>query len=733
MQTVSERFRAEQLKPKSAGSRWDIKASADGELRDLTPFLKRETLARLEWRIENEMALFTTPDFQFELWYDADLWSWLNDHDSIIVDVKCGFHFEKIQRFWGYVDKDNLKKESTGTIYVRVYGFIEYLNSINTTDVFGSPASPSYYRPLRDVVQDIFDYLELTNQTIQVESIDTYPNAETMVLSMLAASPMTYTGTCHICRVSSTKFYFINSMSLWFIEFTDDFSDFTVIDLGDEWSAGNKPIDIFKWEDDKYAIIVGDHTMFSYKNGASWTPAFDYQATEILFYDGAGTYLGTTTLSTFIVGSYIYIPMATGIRKFDNLDRYAILYNVAQTSQPKKIESCMVRIRNSDTHATVTDLTFSDYYKHPKSESCTGYWYNHDNYYFTLLCPNSGYTSDVQCCKIHSLKDSWYIALADAGYNATELAGRQDTLGYYVCFNGFRDAYKVDGMSWESNFWTYANGSVSNDYLGRSVRQTANDDVYQIITYYNHYHHYIEIKSIDTAHTVTTEGITTYDPGSSSVYFLPKVGFTYWRTYKDKHSVLGMIVPGGNEVFHIGMYSNQIYPYVKQPPLSETETLADTIKDLAIAGCCIFNFPDNETGVFMLRRHWDDDMLYVIPAAQIYTEWQVTKKLPRRIIVTSGLMKVEVGEGDRTMNINSDYIPDHDDAIGQAYGYLYYDYVNNNPYVIEMNTDFLIQHEIFDQVQTFGREGSESYKGRIMKSVQEGNRVSLEIQGSKVT
>jgi hypothetical protein len=720
MMTMSQRFLTEQKLRKSRGLSWSIKATSGDESRDLTPFLAYDRLSRLEWRIEDDLASFTTPDFQFELWYDEDLWIWLKNHEKIIVDAKCGFPFEKIRRFWGYVDKDNLKKSSLGTIYLRVYSLIEYMKTIKTADVFGAPASPSYNVPLRDVIETILDYLELSDQTIKVVPMDTFPDAGPYVMSYLYAEGVSTPPPLYarFCRIDDHHFYYLTQMYLWLVTFNDDFTDFTLQNCGHIAD----PIEIFRWDDDTFAIITADEVWFNYKNGAGWYPQQEYVAESIVFYDDAGTYQSTTALTTFDVSGYRYRPLGFAIQKLPKQDRYVILYNGgAMTSNT--IDRCRIRVFNSQTHALQADIAIADFYKHPQSFSAAGYYLRHRDFFFTFLCPTSNYHGTVTACKVWALHDEWSHTTQDLTQTADELEGLMQCLGEYVCITGKADAYDAKTMAWHPGFWEYAG---NNDFLGKAVIQESTEQPWQLLTYFNFTHNQLEIKTMDTTGMITTEKVTTLMP---SLYYV-RTGFTYWRTYKNKHCVIGMISAYLDRP-SIAVVANRIYPYVKRPPLSEDENLADTVKDLGIAGCCIYHFPDNDTGLFVSRSYWDEEHVYAIDPGFMGDEWHVTKQLPRRIVVSSGSMKVEVGDEVKSLQISSDYIPDHDATITKAFAQMYHDFLEAYPYVIELDTDFLIQFEPFDLVKCQDRTGTEYYQGRLMKSVQEKMEVDFEIRGKE--
>ena len=721
MKTVSKKFGIEQTKLRTLGIRWDVKATANGVTKDLTPYICNDSLSRIEWRIENDLAGFTSPDWQCMLWYDEDLWDWLNENDNILVVAKCGFFFEKLDRFFGYVDKDYLKKHSLGKIELRVYSFIEYLKSIKTEDVFGGVASPPYNIPLKDAVETIFDYLELTSQTIKVLPFDTYPNAEEHVLSFLSASPADYGNREMICRITDKKFYYLCSTYLYLITFNDDYTDFTIETL----EHIEQPFDIQKWGDDKFAIITGTGRYYSFKSGGSWVPRSDMLAGSIIFYDGSGNYLSTQSLSSFTNGSYTYIPMAYGIQKYDRKGRYVIYFHGTATSTPNKVDRCAVRVYDSDTHAVIYTLYLDSYYKHPQNRSATGYYTGRD-YFFMLLCLNSDFNGNVSAFRLTPVKDQWEYFIQETSYTAAQLEGRMDCIGHYTCFTGQTSAYDNKNNVWEANFWTYADSE--EDFLGRAVRHTPTliTDPYQVLTYYNKSNNHLEIKALDIDDVMTATNVTT--PFATGQY--PITGFTYWWTYKNKPGVIGMIV--SNNVLSIGVIANRIYPYVKRPPLSENENLAETIKNLAIAGCCIFNFPDNDTGIFISRMYWDEDNVHPIKPSLFYKTWSVKYEAPRRIVVTSGNMSVEVGDEVKSLSIDCDYIPDHDQDIGRAYGQIYHDFLIAYPFIIGIDTDFLIQFEPFDLVRPYDRTGSEQYQGRLMKTVQEGPRIEFEIRGAEL-
>lgn len=728
MITVTERFLAEQQKLRSKGIRWDVKATANGETKDLAPYICNDSLSRIEWRIENDLAAFVSSDWQCMLWYDETLWDWLNDNDNIQVEVKCGFSFEKIHTFFGYVDKDYLKKHSLGKIELRVYSFIEYLKSIKTSAVFGGVPSPSYNVPLRDTIESIFDHLELTNQTIQVLPFDTYPNAETYVLSFFAANAG-YDGTGElICRITDKKFYYLYFTFFYLITFNDDYTDFTVDLLGHI----SNPYNIQKWGDDLFAITTGTGQGFYFKDGGSWRYRTDLLATSIIFYDGAGHYLSTQVLSTFTNGSYTYTPIMYGIQKYGRYERYVVYYHGAATANPTQVDRCCFRVYDSGTHAVIHTAYIDDFYKYPRSsnshpgnQSAIGYYTGRD-YYFILLNPTSDFSGNVSVFRLTPVNDQWELFTQTTANPATTYEGRVDCIGEYVCFANFADAYNVKTNEWEADFWSQVD---AENKLGRAVRHTSVDvtDPYQIISHYCTSHKVFEIKVMDAEGNITTalDDSTLFPAG-----YYPLTGFTYWRTYKNVPCMFGMIL--ARNVLSIGLIANRIYPFVKQPPLTDNENLADTIKSLAVAGCCIHHFPDDDTGIFISRVYWDESNVHPINPSMFQKQWQVTRQTPRRIIVTSGSMSVEVGDEVKSLSINSNYIPDHDDDIGKAYAQIYYDFLIAYPFIIDIYTDFLIQFEPFDCVKSRDRTGDEQYQGRLMRVIQEGPRVKFEIRGEEL-
>lgn len=726
MISVSDRFLNEQLKTKSGGERLDIIAYADSVAKNLTPYFVRDSLSRIEWRLEDELTAFLSPDAQISLWYDDDLWDWLNDNEPIRVEIYSGFNFEKIRKWWGYIDKDNLRKDSLGIIYLRIYSYIDHLRSIKTSDVFGSVASPVRYVSLRRMMRNIFDYLDIDDYTIRILPLDTYPNATTYVMSFLDTEAMyaphaTRRGLCHI---NNQNFFYFNNRTagsyLFRFEFDADYTDITTHMEKNETDTTYLGID--KYDDDKWVLVKGYEKSFWYKNnGLSWKSDTAWVVDELEFFDADGDSLGTQAISTITISTYKYWPMAYSFKKFDQLNYYAIVYNGGDAAGVN-MDRCLIRIFDATTHATVTTIYFNNYYHHPDTRAAVGYYLNND-YYFTFLNPNSDFTGNVTALELYLEGSVWHTTQTSISYTALQTKGQLESLGPWVTIEDQEYAFYVEANYMDTGWWT---GTPTN--IGKAFRQNPVDDPYQAIISYKGdvSPNVFQVRELASNGLVaTTEFVYNAMPADYTMAIAP----TYWRTYEGLINGFGLALDP-DDILNFALLGNQFYPFVKKPPLDENENLCDTIRDLATAGCCIYHFPDNTRALFISRNCYDDT-IYTIGSDVIVKDWQLTNQLPRRIVVSSGSMEVEVGDEFKALNISSDYIPDYDDNVGRAYGQVYRDFLDDNPYIIEMDTDFLIQYEPFDTVKIIDKDNNQ-YLGRLIHTVKEGMKVGFEIRGHKL-
>lgn len=731
MQMVTDEFIAEQLKPRSKGSKWDIRVYAGSESKDLTPFFIIDSLSRIERRIEQDLTEFKSPDIQFSIWYDEEIWNWLQENDEIKIEVYSGFPFEIIKKFWGYIDKDNLKKNSLGRVDIRAYGYVEHLKTIKTKDIFGSPASPAVYVPLQDTIKEIFDYLEITNQTIKILPTDTYPNAEDLILSYLGIDFTVYTEMQDVYRISNHKFVYTDGYNTWLVSFSDDYSEIshTIIRAGDEYEI----YQIQKWGDNKIALIKSKKRPFNYPYNGFWVYRWDYQAYGIVIYDTDGGFVEEHDLPVISSGSRQYYPLAKSVLKFDRLDAFVVGYIGAPNATPINICRSYFKVIKASDYSEIDDWTFPDHFMTNIVDATTGY-YGSQDYFFTFLADS--YTdTNLTALRIHLSGGNWVIWTGATGNDHDTLKGKLEAIGQYICIGGGdvlynsvgqRKAFNVHTNQWEAYFW-----DKTPDRMGHSVKRGITDDPYQIIIGHNTATDTIEIKTLDTSNVITTRTKSDILPTDFSAI----TGFTYWRTYKNLPCSLGIIkdtATSHTQNLKLGIIANQFFPFIKRPPLTDNERLTNTLQDLAVAGCCIFDFPDDDTGIFISRAFWDEDNIHPISLLLFTKKWHVIKKLPCRIIVESGDMSVELGDEIKSLTIDSDYIPDYDDNYGKAYGQIYRNFLSDYPYEIEIYTDFLIQYEPFDLIEVMDRTGLEKYQGRLMKPIQEGMRVEFTLRGKKI-
>jgi len=722
MITVSTRFQKEQLKTHSAGETLKIMAYTDSDSMNLTPYFIRSSLSRIDWHLEDDLTAFESPDCQFSLWYDDVLWTWLNATDLIRIEIFTGFHFEQIRKFWGYIDKDNLKKDSMGRIYVRVYSFIDYLKRIKTSDIFGTPLDPPRYYNLSNVVKDIFDYLELDSYTIKVLPIDTYPDATTYVMSFLGTDlDDPDPDRNEICHIDDHHLYYANDHTLYLITFDTYYTTATITPIKTETNKNYIAID--KWDDDTWVLSKGTYRGFSYKNDSVQPePGSAWELEELEFFNASGTSQGTQAISRFTDGSYTYIPVARGFKKLERVNAYIIVYN-GRVTIGAVIDRCRIRVFNATSHSVIRWWSFTGHYHNPNFYSAAGYYVGTD-YFFTFLSPNNDFWGNVLAIQIYpTTMTSWYLMQTSLNYTTTQVGDRLEALGPYVAIKYQSYAFDTHNNYMYPKFWS---GAATADGLGKAHHAEVTDDPYQLLVAYN-----VSANKVMMRKLREDGYLTTYYSCSGALPddYLMRITPTYWRTYENGYNAVGLALDPSNNV-NLAIVGNQFYPFVKRPPLDENENLHDTIRDLAIAGACVYCFRDNTRGIFISREFYDDTP-YTITADMIDKKWRITRQTPRRVAVSSGSMDVEVGEEYRVLNISSNYIPDYDDDIGKAYGQAYRNFLTNYPLIIEITGDFLVQYEPFDTIK-FIDENRDEYLGKLMESVKEDMKVQLELRGKEI-
>ncbi|GAG05607.1 unnamed protein product, partial [marine sediment metagenome] len=81
--------------------------------------------------------------------------------------------------------------------------------------------------------------------------------------------------------------------------------------------------------------------------------------------------------------------------------------------------------------------------------------------------------------------------------------------------------------------------------------------------------------------------------------------------------------------------------------------------------------------------------------------------------------------------IDSDYIED-DEVIRKGIAKKYYDFIDEWNMKIEFKGDFLIQYEPLDMLVLANPQDGYTYRGRIIKSIQEDNMVRFILRGKKI-
>lgn len=718
MKTVTQQFIDEQLKPRSKGMRCKIIATVDSESKDLTPYLMMDSLNRIEWNIEKSLTTFGNPDIQFTMWYNQEIWDWLYDNNDIKIEIKKGFPFEKIIVFAGYIDRNNLRQDTLGTIFVRAYSMSTKAKSVTA----GVPWW-SIILPVKDSVKYLFGQLGIDNQTIKVKPIDLMDHAWSEFKSenwgTVSDPPF---DKIPVITISDYKFIFASKRRHGFnewrytialLEFNEDYSDYEITqhNIG----VGTTLVNIIRWGDEHIAVVLGDKQGHYYKHGASSLYRTEWIAEEIKIYDFDLTLIDTHTITTHSAGGYTFYPLAKSIRRMRDTNIFIIAFNGKKETSPYHIEKSRVQRRSTADNSVLHTWSLASWYINAQTETAEGYYSGFGMYYLIFLNPTSSYSANNLFFRIHCQSSTWHIQSGETGYSAAQLAGSWASCGQYVVNDGGRvfDIFSCNIIT--SGWWSA---------LPTYVWTTKRDNLWYL-TGYQISGNTLECKIYDeNTNDYSTTNYTDIIPVGYDV----QIGaFSFLHEYDNKKNFMAImrIQNDDNEYLHqFCCWGNRWFPYITYD--FTDKDIRTVLDEMAKAFCCICHFPDNDTGIFMSRDYLPDTEYTIDPLLRL-KQWYVYPQAKQKVKVNDTIY----GSGEKLLEITSDFIPDSE-VIRYAIAKKYYDFIDEWNIKIEFKGDFLIQYEPLDMLVLTNPQDSYTYRGRIIKSIQESNTVRFILRGKKI-
>lgn len=705
---VSQQFLDEQMKTHSGAMRLEIVASKGAEQKTLTPYLLSESLSRLEQDIEETLTTFGFSDIQFTMWYDKEIWTWLKDNTGIELEVKSGFHFEKIIKFTGYVDRDNVRLDTNGTIYIRAYGQSTRAKTITAVKPYWLT-----FITAKDCVNRLFGQLGIgeDNMTIKIKPIDLDENAWSEIYQDAGTQVLPFDRLPGL-TLTDHKFIFGVYFGIDMLTYDEDYADYVVTHA---FTSGGKLINIIPWGENHFAAILGNSQQFKYQTAGGGTDYEDWVATNIEIYDFELNLIDSIALTPQTVGDWIYYPMGKTIYHLRNLNKFVVGWNGAdQTPMYHPIVN-MVRwqTRDADSGDLVKAWTSEGHFIHPETQATSGIW---QSFYFSLMCPINGtWLEDNKYVRIILGE---YLQSGNIGYNGVQLNGNWIGFDFYVLNYGGR-IFDLTTLTFVTDFW-------SPDYWVPIRVESIFRDGKQILTGYGVSNDVLQVKIWED---YTTTSYIYGPPVVPEGYTAHLKGFMYWHTNNgiDNFIIFMQSEDEDSNIIHnICTYSNRWFPFVDAD--YNDMNVRQVLDELAKSFCCVYHFPDNSTGVFISRDFLPSTKYPVHPSLRL-KRWYVTPFATRRVNVNG----VEYGVGEKLLTISSDFVPDND-MIAEGVAKKYYDFVSAWNSTIEFSGDMLIQYEPLDMLTNIINPVSGGvYEGRIVKQVQEGDKVNFTLRGIYLT
>lgn len=717
MKTVSPEFLAEQLKHVGGPVLWRIvlSHSTAGNM-EITPYVIQDSLQRIEWQVEETITEAGSPDIQMSLFYNATLWAYLQDNKDIEIAVQCGFReSELLTVFTGWVDGANVELDSKGSIYLRAYSMATRCAAEKATNPYWITQVP-----VRWLVDYQMQQLGITNRTVKIKPIDIEGyawgefDASTIfdrlprdgILPWLVLDDHTIV-RAHVLNLPTGR-----AWSVAKTVFSDDYGDYTTTYCAIPVTSSGDLVDIIRWDADHVAAVFGDERIFYYRDGSNSRSEVDYELKKICVISLDNMTIETTNTYTRYTESGIeYIPVAASVRHFEKKDLLAIVWNGREVVYPYWIWRSRYEQRIASTNAVSKRRDITTFYFHPYTCCCAGYD-SGTAWYFALLCPQQGWTNGMWGLRATETA----FAIQEVDDNCNQWRGPLSPFGKYACNDGGR-VVDVSTMVQVDNWWP--------SYPPVRIKTTFRDNT-QTITGYSSGIFGLHIRTFTEPGSYSSW--TTIDPddglipdGYESIH-----GFAWFfddGSYKAIAGLMRSEDEDGNFYQHSIIYGSRWYPYVTADVTGMTKR--ELFDELAKAFCCVYHFPDNDTGIFISRDYLPAETHII--STDLFSADFTIKTTPEYAVNVNGTV---YGSGTKELRIDSDYIPDVE-AIRLAIAQVYHAFVAEWNMEFTIVGDFLVQYEPLDVVEIYSTIDGKSYLGRIINTVQEGAMVRITARGKE--
>lgn len=728
MKTVTQKFLNDVNAGLSPAVRYMIwlKNENDDEW-DITDLTDRKKLFRISWQLEGKLTAFRQGDASLTLVYQEDLWDWIQASDEIKLYVDCGFPYEKINRFRGYVDKENTEYDTSGLIHLRAIPIHRNLEKVKISEVAKPKLDPSI---VKDAVSAIFTEVGVTNQNIRVLPMDTKDNK--YMDNYLQVSDYGG-GQTPLCPVSDTAFLQSDGIAIVLTEFSSDWDDITITELVRPDHPRWECLKIDKWRDDYFVAIFGVVEQKRFYNGANPVLAWDNVLKQIIIFKADGTILYNFQPPNYSFASIDFYPRAQMVSPLwderTGTDYFAIGYNGILSSDTW-IRHCGVRLFDMSA-PTVSVRHFEYYFKMFREE----YWLCGGGSGRAFVFPMKIGTYGASGQTIYALKSGEPLYWV----NYTSVTSELDSffargawpLGRYVL------------MGYQTKAWNYINNRWFEDFIptgytsvieGTNTNSVDLDVPKQLITAYNQSLAKIYVKKFFNNESYGDEYIAEalrefYYKDTEGNYQLFNMqfdyGFKYWHVYNDKSVYIGIprfyLITGS--AGHICIVAPRMLPFIPLWGADEAnDGILTTLEKIAQAFNCLFNFTDFDTGWFFSRQFVSDE--WTISKTNAYKFQDISKDAIYEILMKWNDPQEEtlIGTGDKRLTIETPYLPAHEVAV-ETVGQNYYDFFSTYRWLIKVKTDFMIFLDLFDYAHLW-----DEYSGWIFETDQEHNRYKLKMR-----
>lgn len=730
MKPVSQRFLDDVRANKSPPVRYNIElANENNERRDITNLACRDKLFRTDWELEGTLTAFRQGDGSLTIVYEESLWEWIQASEEIKIYIDCGFSYEKPPSFRGYIDKRNTEYDTSGLINMKIYPVHKKLEQIKVSTVTKPTLNPTL---VKDAVAAIFTKAGITNQSIKVTAMDTHDNKYMDNYLDIAEEGEQF---APICPVSERVFFVIAEAGIRRVEFTEDWSDYTIETIIP--NIEGECLRFEKWRDDYFVAVMGLMKYKQFYNGAIPVEDWDYVATQVIALKADGTILHNFVPADFTQYSITFYPRARMISPlFDERtgsDYFLIGYNGVLSGETA-IRYCAVRMFDMSA-PTAAIRYYLYYYKmfHPSFWLCGGG--KGRAWVYPMKIGTIG-ASGQTIYKLSSVDGTYWVHhMRITAVNPDSFYAKGAwSLGKYILFGWNTSAFDYEIMDGVLNFlpsgYTSAiDGNCTND----SNTQT---EARQFIVGYKESNGRLYVKKYFNDETYENESIVEplrplFYKDTGGIYqewnqqFI--YGFKYWYAYNTKLVLLGPpqmhFIYGG--VGFICIVGARMLPFMSLWTSAENnDGLLTTLEKIAQGFNCLFNITDFDTGWFYSREYVGDE--WIIPKLSVRKFQDISKDEIYEILVKYNSSETLIGSGAKRLTIDTPYLANHEVAA-QTIGQNYYDFFSTFRWLIKVKTDFLIFLELFDFTYLW-----DLFVGWIMSTSQENDRYTLKLRARKV-